>query len=58
VIIGGMGSFVGSVVGSLLVGFLQTFGNFYVPDLALALMYLAMITVLAFRPRGLFGQEE
>ena len=58
VIIGGMGSFLGSVVGSLLVGILQTFGNFYVPDLALALMYLAMIAVLAFRPRGLFGQEE
>ena len=58
VIIGGMGSFVGSVVGSLLVGFVQTFGNFYLPDLALALMYLAMIAVLALRPHGLFGHEE
>jgi len=58
VIIGGMGSFVGSVVGSLLIGFVQTFGNFYLPDLALAAIYLAMLAVLVLRPRGLFGHEE
>jgi branched-chain amino acid transport system permease protein len=58
VIIGGMGSLPGSVVGSLLVGAVQTFGNFYFPDLALAVMYLAMILVLVVRPHGLFGQEE
>jgi branched-chain amino acid transport system permease protein len=58
VIIGGMGSFVGSVIGSLIVGVVQTFGNFYLPDLARAAMYLAMIAVLVLRPRGLFGQEE
>ena len=58
VIIGGMGSFVGSVVGSLLIGVVQTFGNFYLPDFALAATYLAMIAVLVLRPRGLFGREE
>lgn len=58
VIIGGMGSFVGSVVGSLLIGVVQTFGNFYLPDLALAAAYLAMIAVLVLRPRGLFGRDE
>lgn len=58
VIIGGMGSFGGSIVGSLLVGLVQTFGNFYLPDLALAAIYLTMIAVLVLRPRGLFGHEE
>jgi branched-chain amino acid transport system permease protein len=58
VIIGGMGSFVGSVVGSLLVGAVSTFGNFYLPDFALAATYIAMIAVLVLRPRGLFGREE
>jgi branched-chain amino acid transport system permease protein len=58
VIIGGLGSFGGSAVGSLLVGVAQTFGNFYAPDLALAVIYLAMIAVLLRRPHGLFGQEE
>jgi branched-chain amino acid transport system permease protein len=58
VIIGGMGSFGGSIVGSLLIGLVQTFGNFYLPDLALAAIYLTMIAVLVLRPRGLFGLEE
>ena len=58
VIIGGMGSVLGSLLGSLLVGAAQTFGNFFFPDLALAVMYLAMIGVLVLRPHGLFGQEE
>ncbi len=58
VIIGGMGSFVGSAVGSLVVAGVQTFGNFYLPELALAIIYLAMIAVLVLRPHGLFGHEE
>jgi branched-subunit amino acid ABC-type transport system permease component len=53
-----MGSFVGSIVGSLLLGLVQTFGNYYLPDLALAAIYLAMIAVLLFRPHGLFGDAE
>ena len=58
VMIGGMGSFVGSAVGSLLVAATQTFGNFYFPDLALVITYLLMIGVLLYRPGGLFGEEE
>jgi branched-chain amino acid transport system permease protein len=58
VMIGGMGSFVGSAAGSLLVAAAQTFGNFYFSDLALVTTYLLMIGVLLFRPGGLFGSEE
>jgi branched-chain amino acid transport system permease protein len=57
VIIGGMGSFLGSLIGALLVGFVQVFGNYYVPDLALAFMYLVMLAVLVTRPGGLLGKE-
>lgn len=57
VIIGGMGSFIGSIVGALLVGFIQVFGNYYLPDFALAFLYLTMLTVLVVRPGGLFGKE-
>ena len=46
------------MIGSLLIGVVQTFGNFYLPDFALAATYLAMIAVLVLRPRGLFGREE
>jgi branched-chain amino acid transport system permease protein len=58
VIIGGMGSFLGSIVGSLLVAFVQVFGAYYFQDLALALMYLLMLGVLVVRPGGLLGKEE
>lgn len=58
VMIGGMGSFIGTAVGSLLVGFAQTYGNFYLPDLALVVTYALMILVLVLRPGGLFGREE
>jgi branched-chain amino acid transport system permease protein len=58
VIIGGMGSFLGSIIGSLLVAFVQVFGAYYFEDLALALMYLLMLVVLVVRPGGMLGKEE
>jgi len=57
VIIGGMGSFLGSLIGAVLVAFVQVFGNYYLPDLALAFMYLLMLIVLVIRPGGLLGKE-
>jgi branched-chain amino acid transport system permease protein len=58
VIIGGMGSFLGSIIGSLLVAFVQVFGSYYFPNLALAVIYLVMLGVLVVRPGGLLGKEE
>ncbi len=55
VIIGGMGSFPGSLLAALLIGFVQVFGEYFFPNLALALMYLAMLLVLVLRPAGLLG---
>ena len=57
VIIGGMGSFLGSLIGAILVAFVQVFGNYYFPDFALASMYLLMLLVLVVRPGGLLGKE-
>lgn len=58
VIIGGMGSFLGSIIGSVLVAFVQVFGAYYFQDLALAFMYFLMLVVLVIRPGGLLGKEE
>jgi branched-subunit amino acid ABC-type transport system permease component len=58
VIIGGMGSFLGSIIGSILVGFVQVFGAYYFQDWALAFMYFLMLVVLVMRPGGLLGKEE
>jgi len=53
-----MGSFLGSIIGSLLVAFVQVFGSYYFPSLALAAMYALMLGVLVLRPGGILGKEE
>ena len=56
VILGGVGSLIGAFVGSFLIGFVYTFGQTLIPDLAYMILFLPMIIVLAIRPRGLFGR--
>jgi branched-chain amino acid transport system permease protein len=58
VVIGGLGSFWGVVVAALLVGLVKgmTIGLGY-PQAATAVIYLMMLLVLLFRPRGLFGER-
>ncbi len=58
VIIGGMGSFLGSIIGSVLIAFVQVVGAYYFQELALAFMYLLMLIILVIRPGGLLGREE
>ncbi len=56
VILGGVGSLIGAFVGSFIIGFVYTFGTALFPDLAYVILFLPMIVVIAFRPRGLFGR--
>ncbi|HZS65118.1 MAG TPA: ABC transporter permease [Xanthobacteraceae bacterium] len=55
VAIGGMGSFVGSIVGGILLGVAEQFAAFYVSSLfANTLALLLLLGVLVLRPGGLF----
>lgn len=56
VILGGVGSLLGAVVGSIVIGFIYTFGQALLPDLAYVILFLPMVIVLVARPRGLFGR--
>ncbi len=56
VILGGLGSLAGAFIGSFLIGFIYTFGQVLVPDLAYIILFLPMVIILAARPRGLFGR--
>jgi branched-subunit amino acid ABC-type transport system permease component len=58
VIIGGLGSVIGSLVGSLIVGATQTWGTFLFPEGAMVFIYFLMALILIVRTRGLFGEEE
>ena len=56
VILGGLGSLAGAFAGSFLIGFVYSFGQVLVPDLAYVILFLPMVIILAARPRGLFGR--
>ena len=57
VIIGGLGSLPGAIVGSLLIGIIDTFGKSYFPDLSYFTIFGPMAVMLALRPQGLFGRR-
>jgi len=58
VVIGGMGSVFGALVGSLLVGIVNAFGLLAFPSLAVVLTFALMAVILIVRPWGLFGSRE
>ncbi|HKT19555.1 MAG TPA: branched-chain amino acid ABC transporter permease [Stellaceae bacterium] len=57
VILGGTGSLLGSLVGSLVIGFLYNFGQALLPELAYFVLFLPMVLILVMRPQGLFGRR-
>ena len=56
VIIGGMGSLKGALVGSIVVGMIDNFGKALVPELSYFTLFAPMILVLALKPTGLYGR--
>ena len=57
VVVGGLGTLSGAILGSFVVGPADTFGALLVPEFALALIFMVMALVLLFRPAGLFGRR-
>jgi len=53
VIVGGIGSINGALVGSLILGLLDNYGRALFPDLFYFTLFVPMIVILAFRPAGL-----
>lgn len=58
VVIGGLGSVVGTALGALIIGLADTVGTLVAPEWASVFMYLAVIVVLVLRPWGLLGTPE
>jgi branched-chain amino acid transport system permease protein len=58
VVIGGLGSFWGAVLGGLIVGELQSVTTLVLPPASGVIIYLAMALVLLVRPQGLLGESE
>ena len=54
VVVGGPGSLKGAIIGSLLIGFVDSFGKVYIPQLAQIIIYAVMALTLLFKPDGLY----
>jgi branched-chain amino acid transport system permease protein len=58
VVIGGLGSFAGTLISALVVGELQSFGILIFPGVSIVLLFALMAVVLMIRPWGLLGEPE
>jgi branched-chain amino acid transport system permease protein len=58
VIIGGLGSVTGSLIGALLVGLSYNYVAFLVPKAAIGVNMAIMIVILLLRPTGLYGASK
>jgi branched-chain amino acid transport system permease protein len=54
---GGLGSLMGAVLASFIIGQISSFGILLIPRLAIVFMFLLMAIVLIIKPSGLFGEK-
>ncbi|WBS03092.1 branched-chain amino acid ABC transporter permease [Pseudoduganella sp. SL102] len=58
VVIGGMGSILGSIVTGLGLGVIEGLTRVFYPEFSSTVVFLVMVIVLLLRPAGLFGKEK
>lgn len=58
VVVGGMGSVQGALLGGIVIGLMISFGKALFPQLSLFLVYLVMIVILLVKPSGLLGKKN
>jgi len=57
VVVGGLGSITGSLIGGFLLGLVIALVNFIEPSLSLVAFYLIFVLVLLIRPSGILGRQ-
>lgn len=57
VVIGGVGSFYGTFIASLIVGEMSVLGSIFFPQLSMSLIFVLLVVFLSIYPRGMFGRE-
>lgn len=58
VVIGGMGSILGSILTGLALGVIEGLTKVFYPELSATVVFIVMAIVLMIRPAGLFGKEK
>ena len=57
VVIGGLGSISGALIGSLIVGVVEVFSTMYLSSYKDVTVFVLLILFLIFRPQGIFGEK-
>ena len=57
VVIGGLGSYEGAVLGSIIIALADTYGTAYFPAVSYSVLFIPLVVVLLARPQGLFGRR-
>jgi branched-chain amino acid transport system permease protein len=57
VIVGGLGSLEGAMIGALIVGLLDAYGRWLLPEFSYFVLFGPIALLMLFRPRGLLGKE-
>ena len=59
IILGGMGSIPGAVLGGLIIGFAESFGAYYIStDYKDIIAFVLLVVILSLRPQGLFAKRS
>ena len=57
VVLGGLGSLKGALIGALIVGETRSIGIVFFPEIELPLLFLIAVIILVYKPEGLFGEK-
>lgn len=57
VVIGGLGSYEGAVLGSVIIALADTYGTAYFPAVSYSVLFIPLVVVLLVRPQGLLGRQ-
>ena len=58
VIVGGLGSLEGAMIGSVIVGLIDAYGRWLMPEMSYFVIFAPMAVLLLVRPTGIFGEEH
>jgi branched-chain amino acid transport system permease protein len=57
IVLGGMGSVPGAIIGSILLGIAEAAGNTFVPQWTIIIFYGVILLTLLFKPEGILGAK-
>ncbi|MGH9108518.1 MAG: branched-chain amino acid ABC transporter permease [Acidimicrobiales bacterium] len=56
VVVGGLGSYEGAIIGSLIIGLIDTYGTAYFPAVSYTVLFIPLVVIMLVRPQGILGR--